>query len=191
MATFAYVQYAHRKRSRRGRTEAVRVETAAGGGLGSPAEVLALRYESGGLFAVISLELWRALRLRLCGIADRLSQHLAQLRLCLCRFPFGWLPLSHTSYVGMLEAQLNPFSSRELAMAQQGGAHVGNIGMYYAAYRLSQQCWNVMPTGRNARGVDPLIYGVNAHICEGIQVTPLSKRSPVPLGRTLDGFMGD
>jgi hypothetical protein len=64
------------------------------------------------------------------------------------------LPLSHTSYVGMLEAQLNPFSSRELAMAQQGGAHVGNIGMYYAAYRLSQQCWNVMPTGRNARGVD-------------------------------------
>jgi hypothetical protein len=38
----------------------------------------------------------------------------------------------------MLEAQLNPFSSRELAMAQQGGAHVGNIGMYYAAYRLSQ-----------------------------------------------------
>jgi hypothetical protein len=107
--------------------------------------------------AAISLELWRALRLRLCGIADRLSQHLAQLRLCLCRFPLGWLPLSHTSCVGMLEAQLSPFSSRELAMAQQGGAQVvGNIGMYYAAYRLSQQCWNVMPTGRNARGVSRL-----------------------------------
>ena len=38
-------------------------------------------------------------------------------------------------------------------MAQSGGAQVvGNIGMYYAAYRLSQQGWNVMPTARNARG---------------------------------------
>ena len=68
----------------------------------------ALRSESGGLFAAISLDLWRALRLRLCGIADRLSQHLAQLRLCLCGFPLGWLPLGHVSYVGMLEAELNP-----------------------------------------------------------------------------------
>ena len=81
---------------------------------------------------------------------------------------------------GMLEAELNPFSSREFAMAQQGGAQVvgnqvGNIGMYYAAYRLSQQCWNVMPTARNARGVDLLIYCVNAHIYKGIQVKALSK----------------
>jgi len=43
-------------------------------------------------------------------------------------------------------------------MAKQGGAQVvGNIGMYYAAYRLSQQGWNVMPTARNARGVDLLV----------------------------------
>ncbi len=50
-------------------------------------------------------------------------------------------------------------------MAQQGGAQVvGNIGMYYAAYRLSQQGWNVMPTARNARGVDLLAYDVSAHI---------------------------
>ena len=68
----------------------------------------ALRSESGGLFAAISLDLWRALRLRLCGIADRLSQHLAQLRLCLCGFPLRWLPLGHACYVGMLEAELNP-----------------------------------------------------------------------------------
>jgi hypothetical protein len=77
-------------------------------------------------------------------------------------------------------------------MAQQGGSQVvGNIGMYYAAYRLSQQGWNIMPTARNARGVDLLIYGVNAHIYKGIQVKALSKRSPVPLGNTLDGFIGD
>jgi hypothetical protein len=32
-------------------------------------------------------------------------------------------------------------------MAQQGGAQVvGNIGMYYAAYRLSQQGWNARPS---------------------------------------------
>ena len=40
-------------------------------------------------------------------------------------------------------------------MAQQGGAQVvGNIGMSFAPYRLSQQGWNVMPTARNARGVE-------------------------------------
>lgn len=54
-------------------------------------------------------------------IADRLSQHLAQLRLCLCRFSFGWLPLSHAPCVGML-GEIKPFSSRQLAVAQQGSA---------------------------------------------------------------------
>jgi hypothetical protein len=48
-------------------------------------------------------------------------------------------------------------------MAQSGGAQVvGNIGIYYAAYRLSQQGWNVMPTARTARGVDLLVYDNNA-----------------------------
>jgi hypothetical protein len=76
-------------------------------------------------------------------------------------------------------------------MAQQLGAQVvGNIGMYYAAYRLSQQGWNVMPTARNARGVDLLAYDVNAHNYQGIQVKALSKRNPVPLGNSLDKFMG-
>ena len=55
-----------------------------------------------------------------------------------------------------------------------GGAQVvGNIGMYYAAYRLSQQGWNVMPTSRNARGVDLLVYDVGAHVYKGIQVLSL------------------
>ena len=86
---------------------------------------------------------------------------------------------------------------RDYTMAQQGGAQVvgnqivGNIGMYYAAYRLSQQGWNVMPTARNARGVDLLVYDVRAHIYKGIQVKALSKRIPVPLGKTLDNLMGD
>ena len=35
---------------------------------------------------------------------------------------------------------------------------VGNIGMFYACYRLSRLGWNVMPTARNARGVDIIAY---------------------------------
>jgi hypothetical protein len=35
---------------------------------------------------------------------------------------------------------------------------VGNVGLYYVCYRLSCLGWNVMPTARNARGVDILIY---------------------------------
>jgi hypothetical protein len=31
---------------------------------------------------------------------------------------------------------------------------VSNVGLYFAAYRLSQKGWNVMPTSRNAQGVD-------------------------------------
>jgi hypothetical protein len=61
------------------------------------------------------------------------------------------------------------------------GQVVGNIGMYYAAYRLSQHGWNVMPTARNARGVDLLAYDVTARNFKGIQVKALSKRIPVPL----------
>jgi len=77
-------------------------------------------------------------------------------------------------------------------IAQQvGGQVVGNIGVYYAAYRFSQHGWNVMPTARNARGVDLLAYDVSAHIYKGIQAKALSKRNPVPLGNSLDKFMGD
>src|SRR5450432_4095130 len=35
---------------------------------------------------------------------------------------------------------------------------VCNVGMYFAAYRLSQMGWNVMPTSRNAWGIDLLAY---------------------------------
>lgn len=30
----------------------------------------------------------------------------------------------------------------------------GNIGLFYACYELSRKGWNVMPTSRNARGID-------------------------------------
>jgi hypothetical protein len=34
----------------------------------------------------------------------------------------------------------------------------GNVGLYYCCYRLSLLGWNVMPTARNARGVDIIAY---------------------------------
>ena len=78
-------------------------------GLGSPADVLALRYELGGLFAAIFLGLLQALILSL-RIAHGFGQHLAQLRLGLCWFAFSWLPLGHVNHMGSTRRELNPHS---------------------------------------------------------------------------------
>jgi hypothetical protein len=69
---------------------------------------------------------------------------------------------------------------------------VGNVGMYFAAYRLSQMGWNVMPTARNARGIDLLAYDATAARYRGIQIKTLSKHGAVPLGiKGLDDLLGD
>jgi hypothetical protein len=67
----------------------------------------------------------------------------------------------------------------------------GNVGLYYCCYRLSLLGWNVMPTTRNARGVDIIAYSRDASRFVGVQVKALSKRNPVPLGTSLDKIMGD
>ena len=67
----------------------------------------------------------------------------------------------------------------------------GNIGMYYACYKLSCFGWNVMPTARNARGIDIVAYNKKGDEFIGIQVKTLSKKSPVPLGNNLGKIMGD
>jgi hypothetical protein len=67
----------------------------------------------------------------------------------------------------------------------------GNVGLYFCCYRLSLLGWNVMPTSRNARGVDIVAYDKSASKYIGIQVKALSKRDPVPLGPSLDRIMGD
>lgn len=68
---------------------------------------------------------------------------------------------------------------------------VGNVGLYYVCYELSRRGWNVMPTARNARGVDLLIYSQDAKCTHTVQVKALSKRSPVPLGTHLDHLFAD
>lgn len=68
---------------------------------------------------------------------------------------------------------------------------VGNVGLHYVCYKLSRLGWNVMPTARNARGIDLLIYSQDAERKYTVQVKALSRSSPVPLGTHLDGLFGD
>jgi len=68
---------------------------------------------------------------------------------------------------------------------------VGNTGLYYVSYQLSKFGWNVMPTTRNAKGIDIVAYNQDASRYIGIQVKSLSARAPVPLGTSLEKIMGD
>src|SRR5262245_52910711 len=68
---------------------------------------------------------------------------------------------------------------------------VGNIGLFYVCYRLSRLGWNVMPTARNAKGIDILVYSQDALRKWTIQVKTLSKASSVPLGNNLDRLFAD
>jgi hypothetical protein len=74
--------------------------------------------------------------------------------------------------------------------AQPNRQVVGNIGMYFAAYQLSLRGWNVMPTSRNARGIDLLAYDSDAKNYQGIQIKALSGTGAVPLGKSLDKSIG-
>jgi len=67
----------------------------------------------------------------------------------------------------------------------------GNIGLFYACYQLSRMGWNVMPTSRNARGIDIIAYSIDAKRLMKLQVKALKKRYPVPIGASLERIMGD
>ena len=56
---------------------------------------------------------------------------------------------------------------------------------------MSLRGWNVIPTARNARGVDIVAYDASASRYIGIQVKSLSKRDAVPVGASLSKMMGD
>lgn len=67
----------------------------------------------------------------------------------------------------------------------------GNVGLFWACFHLSRRGWNVMPTSRNARGIDIIAYNSDCSRKIGIQVKTLSRKNPVPLGQSLDKVMGD
>jgi hypothetical protein len=67
----------------------------------------------------------------------------------------------------------------------------GNSGLFFACYQMSRMGWNVMPTSRNARGIDIIAYSTDGQRFVMMQVKALSKRNPVPIGNSLDKIMGD
>jgi hypothetical protein len=67
----------------------------------------------------------------------------------------------------------------------------GNIGLFYACYALTLRGWNVMPTARNARGIDIVAYSQNAARTALVQVKTLSRMRPVGLGASADSSIGD
>lgn len=40
---------------------------------------------------------------------------------------------------------------------------VGNVGLYYVCYGLSKRGWNVLPTSRNTKGVDIVVFSEKAY----------------------------
>ena len=68
---------------------------------------------------------------------------------------------------------------------------VGNIGLYYACYKLSLYGWNVLPTSRNTKGIDIIIFSQNGSRKLSIQVKTLSKKNAVPLGANIDHLIAE
>ncbi|MBW8051066.1 MAG: hypothetical protein FVQ77_12155 [Cytophagales bacterium] len=68
---------------------------------------------------------------------------------------------------------------------------VGNIGLYYICYELSKKGWNVLPTSRNTKGVDIVIFNHDASTKHTIQVKTLSKITPLPLGTNINNLFAD
>ena len=55
-----------------------------------------------------------------------------------------------------------------------------NVGLHFACYQLSRRRWNVMPTARNPRGMEVLLYSQDASWKLSVQVKALCRSSPVP-----------
>jgi len=67
----------------------------------------------------------------------------------------------------------------------------GNAGMFYVCYKLSKMGWNVMPTSRNAKGVDIIAYNSDMTTMISIQVKTLSTKTSVLLSCKLENIVGD
>lgn len=67
----------------------------------------------------------------------------------------------------------------------------GNIGLYWTCFSLSRMGWNVLPTSRNARGIDAIAHNDDCGRMVSLQVKTLQRRNAVPLGSSLEKVMGD
>lgn len=80
---------------------------------------------------------------------------------------------------------------KEIGNHNKSNQIVGNVGLYYVCYELSKRGWNVLPTSRNAKGVDVVIYNQKATQTLTIQVKALSEKNPVPFGSNLDNLIAE
>lgn len=80
---------------------------------------------------------------------------------------------------------------KEIGNHKKANQIVGNVGLYYVCYKLSKRGWNVLPTSRNAKGVDVVMYNQKATRTITIQVKALSEKNPVPFGSNLDNLIAE
>lgn len=66
----------------------------------------------------------------------------------------------------------------------------GNVGLYLVCTELSKKGFNVMPTARNAKGVDIVGYDAQGRSFT-VQVKTLTKRNPVPFGKSMAHLPAD
>lgn len=78
----------------------------------------------------------------------------------------------------MSESGTSPSGSKKAKNNQL----VGNIGLFYICYELSKRGWNCLPTTRNAKGVDVVVYSQDGRKKYTIQAKSLSGKNPVPFG---------
>lgn len=130
------------------------------------------------------------------GCAAKISANTREFRsqratFCTARLAPIFHPTPHSSAAVSRTGMYTHYTSSMQKATTLDPQLTGNVGLYYCCYKLSMMGWNVMPTARNARGVDIIAYSRDATRFVGIQVKTLSKRKPVPLGNSRDKVMGD
>jgi hypothetical protein len=111
----------------------------------------------------------------------------------------GWAPESTSGVfvtIGDDSQAKESFTPHFLQTNQRGRMErnnqiTGNVGMYYACYRLSQLGLNVMPTARNAKGADIIAYTPDQKRFITFQVKAMTKLANISLGKSLDAVSSD
>lgn len=73
---------------------------------------------------------------------------------------------------------------KENSLRKRNNQLTGNAGLFYVSYLLSKNGWNVLPTSRNAKGPDIVIYSQDFTRFHTVQVKSLSGRDPVPFSKS-------
>lgn len=67
----------------------------------------------------------------------------------------------------------------------------GNVGLYFICYKLSRMGWNVLPTSRNAKGIDILAYGKHGEKMLTIQTKGYTQKADVGPFKEINDVIAD